>query len=172
MKDDKETVCSNCGELASAGAKFCATCGCGFSWNKGNFKTKQQNRQTEKPNVSFPPHPGHCEFPGCQYPGNTSHSTSGGGPYYCRFHFNYKSGPEAAQIAEESKIESNRRAYYSELPPKKITKIPEKDMEIARSIAAANPFRKWAIDILEKQNAGKNPPYAALVAAKQVFKIK
>ena len=47
----------------------------------------------------------------CQYPGSTSTSTLGGGPYYCRVHINERGTPLAAQALQAS------RTYLEPRPP-------------------------------------------------------
>lgn len=172
MPNEKEIVCANCGELASIGAKYCSTCGSGLSWNKENFNTKQQYKQNNRPNITFPSHPGNCEFPDCQYPGNTSHSTSGGGPYYCRFHFSYKSGPEATRIAEESRSKSNRYSYY--LPEKNINKqrYGGTELEKAKKFVTRVPSREWALRILERFYKSEDVLWLPLKVAKQALEIE
>lgn len=57
-------------------------------------ESSQGERSTPRPSNL----PGKCESPGCEAQGRLSHSTRGGGPYYCYVHF--RDGTAPAQVGD------------------------------------------------------------------------
>lgn len=86
-------------------------------------KIGERMAESEQKSVSQHAANGLCMWEGgdkCFYPGGCSHSIRGGGPYFCRFHIHGLRPEEAARVAEESRLESNRKAYYK--PSKPVSK--------------------------------------------------
>lgn len=81
------------------GAKL--SCSCGWSKRKATAAVAE-----EKPKAFFDPDRHKCAWVAdghrCQYPGAISHTTHGGGPWYCRDHFHNADPLIGAKIVHDS----------------------------------------------------------------------
>ena len=174
-KNEFERACTECGEVLSDSAKFCPGCGQGRSWGKGSLKTKIAEKMgRNKENVQFEPAPQNCQWGNgnqCAYPANVSHSISGGGPYYCRFHVWPSDHTEAVKIAVESRNKQKQIEYFTPAKVPNIKTFTAEQIKAAEKTAAVNGGRAWALRIIKRYRAGQNVEWYPLKLSMDALRI-